>query len=232
MDKEVTVIRTATMEDIINYKRGKKDVNPNDYLLCQCWCGNYWTPSKHNYNQGRSKSCGKHSNDKRFIDETGHIYGELTVLYPAENKTRMDSHKFWVCQCSCGNIITVSGKDLRQGKQKSCGCIQSKGQKKITELLIQHKIPFIREFSFDNFLTDKQSPYRFDWAIFKDNQLFCLLEYDGEQHFDKTNAWYRPEIDDIKNNYCYDNNILLYRISYKEYDNITIDFIKEVIKYE
>ena len=223
------IIREATIDDIFKYKRGKKDVNPKEYYLCQCDCGNYWTPSKKNYHKGLSTSCGKHSNDANIINEIGHIYGELTVIKRAENST--DNRVSWICQCSCGNISIVRGKDLRAGKTTSCGCIRSKGMKKITQLLLENHITFISEYKFPDFLTEKSSPYRFDWGILKNNQLFCLLEYDGEQHFDISNAWYRPNIDEIKNEYCKIHNIPLYRISYRDYNNITIDFIKNIIHY-
>lgn len=31
----------------------------------------------------------------------------------------------WRCICDCGNITIACGKDLRNGKHKSCGCLQS-----------------------------------------------------------------------------------------------------------
>ena len=52
-----------------------------------------------------------------MIDEIGNHYGELTVLSPDYG----DKLK-WKCQCSCGNIIYVSGVFLRNGNTKSCGC--------------------------------------------------------------------------------------------------------------
>ena len=227
------IIREATIEDIIKYKRGKKEVNPKEYFLCRCDCGNYWCPSKKNYNKGLSTSCGKHSNDSRIINEIGNIYGELTVISeaPTPNKNA-DHHKYWLCLCSCGNTTVVAGKDLRAGKVNSCGCIKSKGMLKITNILSDNNIHFILEYKFPDFLTEKLSPYRFDWGIIKNNKLFCLLEYDGEQHFDKTNAWYREGIDEIKNEYCKIHNIPLYRISYKEYNQLNINYIKNLIHYE
>ncbi|MBQ2204893.1 MAG: hypothetical protein II411_03250, partial [Lachnospiraceae bacterium] len=31
----------------------------------------------------------------------------------------------WICKCECGNIHIISGKVLRRGKSKSCGCLHS-----------------------------------------------------------------------------------------------------------
>lgn len=225
------IIREATIDDIIKYKRGKKDVNPEDYYLCQCDCGNYWVPSKKNYKKGLSTSCGKHSNDGRIVNEIGNHYGELTVIDIAPTIDN-EHRKCWRCLCSCGNVTIVRGKDLREGKINSCGCIKSKGAKLINTLLSASNINYIKEYKFEDFITDKNYPYRFDWAIFKNNQLFCLLEYDGEQHFDKNNNWYRENIDEIKNQYCKEHNINLYRISYKDFNKLNIEFIKDIIHYE
>lgn len=223
------IIREATLEDVIQYKRGKKDVNPTQYYLCQCDCGNFWVPSKNNYNKGLSTSCGKHSNDGRIINELNNIYGELTVIAPAQPKN--EHRKYWLCQCTCGNQIVVSGKDLREQKVHSCGCVKSKGEKLINKILIDNNISFLSEYIFNDFVTSNNYPYRFDWAIFKNNTLFCLLEYDGKQHFDTNNKWYRQNVDEIKENYCLQHNIPLFHISYKDYKNLSIEFIKKLINY-
>lgn len=57
----------------------------------------------------------------KFIDETGHVYGKLTVLRKADKKAANGSIK-WVCQCECGNITEVAGDVLRRGITISCGC--------------------------------------------------------------------------------------------------------------
>lgn len=225
------IVREATIEDILQYKRGRKEVNPKDYYLCQCDCGNFWCPSKKNYNKGLSTSCGKHSNDGRIVNEIGNVYGELTVIDEMQTINK-EHRKFWKCLCSCGNITIVRGKDLREGKVNSCGCIKSKGAKLVNNLLSASDINYISEYKFEDFISEKGYPYRFDWAIFKNNQLFCLLEYDGEQHFDRNNNWYRENIDEIKNQYCKKHNINLYRISYKDFNKLNIEFIKNIIHYK
>lgn len=56
-----------------------------------------------------------------LIDETGNVYGRLTVLYRSINSTK-DKKAKWVCQCSCGNICEATGKEMRAGKITTCGC--------------------------------------------------------------------------------------------------------------
>lgn len=70
---------------------------------------------------------------------------------------------------------------IKNGSSKSCGCVISHGNKKIEELLNDNKIDFAKEFSFNDLIDiDK---LRFDFAIFKNNQLKYLIEYDGKQHY-------------------------------------------------
>src|SRR5215207_4952752 len=56
-----------------------------------------------------------------LIDLTGKTYGKLTVL-------KYNGHNFhraimWLCQCSCGNIKSVIGSELKRGRVRSCGCL-------------------------------------------------------------------------------------------------------------
>ena len=53
------------------------------------------------------------------IDETGNQYGDLTVLKYDENKSH-DKKNYWECKCSCGNIISIRGDELRSGKRICC----------------------------------------------------------------------------------------------------------------
>ena len=61
-------------------------------------------------------------------DETGNIYGRLTVI-KKDGKCK-GGHITWFCECECGNIISVRGCDLRKGHTKSCGCYRSEKTKK------------------------------------------------------------------------------------------------------
>lgn len=55
-------------------------------------------------------------------DITGQKFGRLTALYP--DGYNSDKRIMWVCKCDCGNIVRASGKNLRSGNTRSCGCLQ------------------------------------------------------------------------------------------------------------
>lgn len=56
------------------------------------------------------------------IDETGNVYGRLTVI--GYHETR-NGKAYWLCCCECGNVTSVVADKLRGGHTKSCGCLQN-----------------------------------------------------------------------------------------------------------
>ena len=68
-------------------------------------------------------TCGNGKKRKRGAlpkeDLTGHTFGELTALYPTEQ--RSGSSVVWACRCSCGKLVYVSRPHLLSGITKSCG---------------------------------------------------------------------------------------------------------------
>jgi len=67
----------------------------------------------------------------KLIDMIGKKFNRLTIVSRAANE---DTRAAWNCVCDCGNTITISGKKLRSGHTKSCGCIR-----KETSALQGHK---------------------------------------------------------------------------------------------
>jgi len=64
----------------------------------------------------------------RLIDMTGGTYGRLTVIGLVD---RLDSGEcVWHCECSCGGKTKVTGRYLRTGKIKSCGCLRKENASK------------------------------------------------------------------------------------------------------
>ena len=94
--------------------------------LCQCECGNLTTVSSTRLmrpNGTRSCGCLKHQRSPSLIDLTGQTFGRLKVL--RRDETAPGSRIKWICQCKCGNTVSVLSSSLRNGKTKSCGCSQS-----------------------------------------------------------------------------------------------------------
>ena len=61
------------------------------------------------------------SHSRQKLDLTGHRYGKLTVLGPAEN---IGERTAWRCLCDCGCQAIVKTTQLRSGHTKSCGCME------------------------------------------------------------------------------------------------------------
>lgn len=58
-----------------------------------------------------------------LIDLTGQKFGRLRVLARSPGLTNA-GYPTWNCICECGTELTVSGKCLKRGHQKSCGCLR------------------------------------------------------------------------------------------------------------
>ena len=111
-----------------------KDKNGHTAWLCQCDCGNTKIVRGSDLRTGKITSCGRGCplRKKRngvVIDETGHHYGRLTVL--CEDEQAQSTKKKWICQCSCGNLTSVQGSDLRSGRVLSCGCYGRENNSKL-----------------------------------------------------------------------------------------------------
>lgn len=64
------------------------------------------------------------------IDETGKIYGNLTVIEKVNNPKKNGA--LWKCQCICGKETIVYGHHLRNGKTTSCGCTRANNRIDLT----------------------------------------------------------------------------------------------------
>ena len=61
----------------------------------------------------------------KFVDLVGQKFGHLTVTERSEKRKK--GMAFWICHCDCGNTTQpIRTADLKNGKTKSCGCLQNK----------------------------------------------------------------------------------------------------------
>ena len=101
----------------------------------------------------------------------------------------------------------------------------SKGEEKIIELLQKGRYKFEREKRFKDL---KRGLYRFDFYVVGGRAIPCAIEYQGEQHYQYVNKFYRSraefeaakERDRRKISYCLAHNIPIYVIPYWELENI------------
>lgn len=129
------------------------------------------------------------------------------------------------CSCDKGHLFESLPSNLLAGK--FCPqCNRSQGEKAVERYLTDKGYEFETEYTFEG-LIGKKLKLPFDFAVFRDRKLICLIEYDGEQHYrplrhskdyDKN---YKKFLSVVKNDrkkdkYCLDNNIHLIRLGWKD----------------
>lgn len=183
---------------------------------------------KFQFSKRAKLGCGKCNGN--VIDKDSCIE-KIRELYPQYeikdfiyigNKTKVEL----VCP-KHGNFIKNVNKliNAKQGCQSCNYSGPSKAEIKISEFLLIENIKFEQEKSFDK-------NYSFDFYL---PDLDICIEYDGEYHYGKTNHKLNDKIfetqskrDEIKTQYCKDNNIKLIRIPYWDFKNIEQILTKEL----
>lgn len=220
--------KSKPKEDLTNKKFGK--LTPQYYIkggkwFCKCDCGNTCIIDTRNLNSGHTQSCGclqKEKAQNNVVDMTGYETDTLKVLERV-GSTDKQQKALWKCLCkNCGNIFITTGQHIRSGDAQSCGCVHSLNEQKIIKLLIENNIPFATQYTFSDLKGPKGGALRFDFALFKNEQLVCLIEYNGQQHYQKAEGFWGENFDYLKIcdnqkiKYCKDHNIPLLIIPYWE----------------
>ena len=200
---------------------------------CKCDCGNEVIVLREKLLQNNTKSCGclqKELYEKIKVDLTNQKFGKLTAISPTDK--RKWGSVVWKCKCDCGNDYEVPSHELKNGNTQSCGCLNSKGEQKITSILQLHEIPFIKEKTFHSLPN-----LRFDFYVENNNY---LIEFDGIQHFQTKYSYWDTEEhllktqhnDNLKNQWCKENNIPLIRIPYTHLKELCLeDLLLETSKW-
>lgn len=233
IDELVVSTRSKKVDYLVGQKFGKLKViqlwqttkqSGAQYIkwLCECDCGNFKVIQSNSLKNQRTRSCGCLSRGCNIIDLQGKSFGNLLV-----NKyigISSDHYAIWECKCTlCGSYKNIKSRFLLNGISTNCGCIKSKGEFIISNLLTELKIPFKREYTFNDLRVIL--PLKFDFVLFnKDNDILCLIEYQGKQHFETNNSGWNTQdkliktqqYDLLKKEYCQRNNIKLYEIIYTD----------------
>lgn len=220
------------------YPTDKRDSDRSVIWHCKCDCGNEIDVSGKKLRQNNTKSCGCLNNETRAAlgrsnkkNLTGMVFGKLTVL--EDSGERYNGNVLWRCQCECGAQPLIKGTSLLRGV-KSCGCLKSKGESRIAELLSENNIIFETQKTFDDCIFPN-SNYHAYFDFWVNNKY--LIEFDGIQHFtahDNKNGWNTEENlvktkerDAYKDNWCKDKGIPLVRIPYTKLSTLTIEDLRE-----
>lgn len=211
-------------QDLTNQTFGY--LTPLEYIKggkwkCKCKCGNEVIVDTRNLNSGHTQSCGcKKLETKNIKDMTGFENQGIKVLERAGSDNQQIA--LWKCLCkNCGNIFIARGSHIRDGKINSCGCIHSRNEQIITQLLLNNNIEFATQYTFSD-LKDIR-PLRFDFAIFNQGKLSHLIEYNGKQHYEKPEgSWSEgfeilQKHDKMKQDYCKNHNIRLIILNDENY---------------
>lgn len=227
--------RRTNYKDLTNKTFGKlhvdgpaKSRNHRAFWKCTCECGNTIEVSSEHLVRHQVISCG--CEHKKLIqhDLKDMVFGELKVIEKTDK--RDGTNIIWKCRCSCGTICEKPGSPLVKGAVKSCGCLISCGEKKISNLLSDNNIDFRHQKTYER-CKYPSSDHRARFDFFIDNRY--LLEYDGKQHYESVDYFggeekfkEQKERDAYKNQWCKENNIPLIRIPYWHLDDLCIDDLR------
>jgi hypothetical protein len=166
----------------------------------------------------KEKTRKSHEQFKKELEDIhGDKYKLLSKYDGSINKVLVHCNK-------CGADFETKAGHLLEGH--GCpNCNKSKGEEKIKVYFDNNNINYIREFRFDDCVgINKKLPFDF----YLEDYNLCI-EYQGQQHFKPVELFggqKQFEIqqinDNIKRQYCKENNIDLLEIAYWDYNNVNL----------
>lgn len=227
--KEVSKATNGLYEVIGEYKGAFRTVK-----IKHLKCGNVFSKVAKNFLKIPScPYCGgfRFISDEEFKERVEILgCGEYEVIgnYVSDKKGKV---KFK--HIKCGHEFEMLASNFTSAGQRCPNCCagKSKGELIIRDVLKSLDVDFEEQYKFDD-CSDKQQ-LRFDFAIFKNDKLEALIEFDGIQHYrgwqkDKEDLRDIKRRDKIKDDYCLKHNLKLVRIPYFKMKNIE-EIIKEVV---
>ena len=223
-------IKNPYIDIVGEYKGDKK------HITCRCKkCNNIWdTAIPHNLLRGSGcPECAKKAISSVIRKSPDCFKSELEKVNP--DIELLEDYKLSTikikCKCKkCNNIWDANPSDILHNGSGCPYCKMSKGEEAIKDILDRLNFNYKREYKL--FGCESKISLRFDYAIFIDEKLICVIEYQGIQHYKpidfagKGKKWADESFisnqrrDEIKRSYCKENNIPLIEIPYYEYKNM------------
>lgn len=205
-----------TKVKIICQEHGIFEQKPNGHLIQKSGC---------------LKCSGKNlKTTEEFISFAKNIHGDLYDYSLVDYNNSLTNIKI-ICK---KHGIFEQRPDSHICRNHGCPiCKNSKGEQIIIKILNDNNFSFVRQKEFYNCKDKKVLPFDF----YLPNQNLCI-EYDGLQHFESVEYWggienleYIQKHDQIKTNFCKDNNIKLIRIKYNRKLSSN-DILKKIYNYD
>lgn len=138
-------------------------------------------------------------------------------------KLKMTTNSKLKIKCKCGVIFKAKYLKFKYSYKRQCNeCNVSRGEKEVIIYLKTNDINYETQYIFND-LKDKDY-LKFDFAIFNNNNLKFLIEYDGEYHYypitGELELRSQQKRDKMKNDYCLSNGIKLIRIPFWQFDKL------------
>lgn len=229
-------------KDLTGKKFGRLTVVEMDWTLrqskarCICDCGNEIWVIGSGLTTGKTQSCGCLQSERAIEANTKDWTGVTSpygVRFIKQHRTNDKGQWIWECECPlCGESFCVLPAKAMSGHTTSCGCRRSSAAEKlIKETLERNNVEYATEYTIPE--CKHRKSLRFDFALFQNSELYYLIEYDGKQHYEPIDYFGGEDAleltrkrDNIKNEYCQNNNIPLLRLPY----TLTPDEIKQKIE--
>ena len=100
-----------------------------------------------------------------FIDLTGKKFHRLMII--GINRRPCPGEYYWDCVCDCGNRCVVSGRALRSGNTKSCGCRKNETMKELPMRTTKHGKAGTRIYrQYKSMLNRCSNPNNKDYSLY------------------------------------------------------------------
>lgn len=178
-------------------------------------CGHEWSAKPHSLLHGNHcpRCSTRRKSHEQYISELAIKNPNIEVIGEYINANTNIMHRCIVC----GYEWMLRPSHALHGL--GCpSCQETSGEQQVKQWLITNDIKYEYQKRFVDCKNQRMLPFDFYLPNYN-----CCIEYDGAQHFREVDLWGGQEYlsqrqfnDEIKNNYCKENNIYLIRIRYDE----------------
>ena len=209
---------------------------------CQCECGVVKNIKASALKANLTFSCGCYKHD--ILTVKRNLYNQRFGLWKVIGKTpiikrsKINNRWFycWLCECQCLSKTKryVSEQSLVGYKSRSCGCkSEPLLEQYVTRVLEKYNIQYQKQLSFDDLRGVGNGLLSYDFGIYKDDKLICLIECQGKQYFEVCDffggeLFFQKQLlhDKYKKEYAININVDLFEILYSDRFNVRPKILK------